>query len=156
MLDFIAKELNCFDNSCESGHFTGSCWLESFDGKAALLTHHKKYGEWFQLGGHADGNPDLLSVALREAREESGFSKIELVQAGIFDIGVHPNLPEDKGFPVHYHYDVRFYLRAAKDEPFIVSEESFSLKWIYKNEEDKIPNNYDVKRMFKKWKNMQP
>jgi len=40
-------------------------------GERVLLTHHKKLGKWLQLGGHSDGNSNMLDVALKEAKEES-------------------------------------------------------------------------------------
>jgi hypothetical protein len=150
MLDFISREPQCFERGCQDGHFTGSCWLEDFRGSAALLTHHKKFNEWLQLGGHADGDNDLLQVALKEAQEESGLP-VEPVLNKIFDIGVH-FIPPHEDTTQHYHYDVRFYLRATEDKPFTVSEESHDLKWIER--EEQLPNNYCVQRMFRKWKNM--
>jgi 8-oxo-dGTP pyrophosphatase MutT (NUDIX family) len=148
MLDFISREPDCFERSCQEGHFTGSCWLENFKGNAALLTHHKKFNDWLQLGGHADGDNDLLRVAQKEAREESGLS-VEPVLDKIFDIGVHGSSPEEG---TTRHYDVRFYLRAIENKPFVVSEESYNLKWV--KQENELPNNIDVKRMFKKWEKL--
>jgi 8-oxo-dGTP pyrophosphatase MutT (NUDIX family) len=149
MLDFISREPDCFERSCQEGHFTGSCWLENFDGSTALLTHHKKFNDWLQLGGHADGDSDLLRVSLKEAQEESGLPVVPVFNK-IFDIGVHfIQLHEDT--TQHCHYDVRFYLRATEDKPFVVSEESHDLKWV--EQEDQLPDNYDVRRMFRKWRN---
>src|SRR3546814_13926519 len=53
-----------------SGHLTASAWLVDARGGHVLLTHHRKLGMWLQLGGHADGDTDLVAVALREARSE--------------------------------------------------------------------------------------
>ncbi|MDR1907870.1 MAG: NUDIX hydrolase [Holosporales bacterium] len=150
MLDFLAREPDCFDRNCVEGHFTASCWLENYAGDAILLTHHRKFGKWIQLGGHADGDSDLLRVSLKEAYEESGLSNIEPVRADIFDIGVH-FIPPHEDITQHYHYDVRFYLKAMKDEPFTVSEESHDLKWVFLHEKEKLPDNHGVQRMFAKW-----
>ncbi|MDR1234092.1 MAG: NUDIX hydrolase [Holosporales bacterium] len=150
MLDFLSRESNCFERSCQEGHFTGSCWLENFQENAALLTHHKKFKSWLQLGGHADGDSDLLRVAQKEALEESGLS-VEPVINKIFDISVH-FIPSYEDVGQHYHYDVRFYLRATEDKPFVVSEESYDLKWV--NREDQLPDNPEVKRMFQKWRKL--
>jgi len=53
----------------QSGHITASAWVVDRAGTMALLTHHRKLGRWLQLGGHADGDPDVRRVALREAME---------------------------------------------------------------------------------------
>src|ERR1044071_8835169 len=63
----------------------------------------KKLGKWLQLGGHADGNPDVLAVALREAQEESGFKKIHALSDEIFDVDVH-SIPKHGAEPAHFHY----------------------------------------------------
>ncbi|MDR2402381.1 MAG: hypothetical protein LBD32_02895 [Cytophagales bacterium] len=70
MLDFLNEFENCFARELAIGHFTGSCWLENYNGTKFLLTLHKKIGLWLQLGGHADEECDLAKVALKEAHEE--------------------------------------------------------------------------------------
>lgn len=113
-------------------HFTGSAWLVSGDGARVLLTHHRKLGRWLQLGGHADGDRNLARVALREAGEESGLSGLTLSAAvdgvAIFDLDRHW-IPERGTVPGHWHYDVRYVVRASAGEVFAVSEESLALAW---------------------------
>ncbi len=60
MLDLLNQHADCFERSCLPGHFTASCWLLSYDGNSALLTHHVKLQKWLQLGGHCDGDSNLL------------------------------------------------------------------------------------------------
>ena len=110
-----------------AGHFTASAWLVARDGRRVLLTHHRKLGMWLQLGGHADGERDFARVALTEAQEESGLPGLS-VEAGIFDLDRHW-IPEHKGVPAHWHYDVRFVVHCGDDEDFVVSEESHDLAW---------------------------
>src|SRR5512134_1717771 len=71
---FVRANPDCFERSNPEGHVTGSAWIVSADRRSFLLTHHRKLGRWLQLGGHADGDPDPLRVALREAQEESGMT----------------------------------------------------------------------------------
>jgi len=111
-----------------SGHFTGSAWLVSADGRRVLLTHHRKLGRWLQLGGHADGDRDLAAVALREAEEESGLTGLRLPTAAIFDLDCHW-IPERGDVPGHWHHDVRYVVQAGANEDFVVSEESLELAW---------------------------
>lgn len=110
-----------------AGHFTASAWLVSRDRQRVLLTHHRKLDRWLQLGGHADGEQDLLHVALLEAEEESGLTGLQ-VQPGIFDLDRHW-IPAHKCVPAHWHYDVRYVVRADQDEAFVVSDESHDLAW---------------------------
>jgi len=87
---FVEKYPRCFERNLAIGHITGSAWIVSPDRLHVLMTHHKKLNRWLQLGGHADGNPDVFTVALREAQEESGLKRIKPLAQQIFDIDVHP------------------------------------------------------------------
>ncbi|HET8899880.1 MAG TPA: NUDIX hydrolase [Rhodanobacteraceae bacterium] len=125
--DFLRRHPDAFLRSCHSGHFTGSAWVVSADGQRSLLTHHKKLGRWLQPGGHADGDTNLARVALREAEEETGLSGLRVAPA-IFDLDRH-RIPARGVEPEHWHYDVRYVVRAGVDENFVVSDESNALAW---------------------------
>ena len=125
--DFLVSCSDVFERSHAIGHFTGSAWLVSADESRVLLTHHRKLDRWLQLGGHADGDADLASVALREAGEESGLGGLR-VERDIFDLDRH-RIPARGSDPEHWHYDVRFVVRANGSEDFVVSDESHALSW---------------------------
>jgi 8-oxo-dGTP pyrophosphatase MutT (NUDIX family) len=127
-IEFAESGDDVFLRSRLDGHFTASCWLLSADGQRVLLTHHRKLGRWLQLGGHADGDPDLVAVALREAEEESGLCDL-LIEPVIFDLDAH-RIPARGAEPEHTHWDVRFVLRCVGSEDFQVSEESLALAWV--------------------------
>ncbi len=128
LLDAPAEPMDlAFARARLEGHFTGSAWVVSADGNRVLLTLHRKLDRWLQLGGHADGDSDLARVALREAKEESGMTDLE-VECEIFDLDRHW-IPERADVPGHWHYDVRFVVHARGGEDFIVSEESHALAW---------------------------
>jgi 8-oxo-dGTP pyrophosphatase MutT (NUDIX family) len=110
-----------------AGHFTGSAWVVSADGRRTLLLHHRKLDRWLQPGGHADGDIDLARVALREAEEETGLRDL-VVEPAVFDLDRHA-IPARGAEPEHWHYDVRFVVRAMGSEVFVVSEESNALAW---------------------------
>ena len=132
------------------GHFTASAWLVSADGRRVLLTHHRKLDRWLQLGGHADGDRDLPRVALKEAEEESGLRGLQLEPA-LFDLDRHW-IPEHKGVPPHWHYDLRYIVRAGSDEGFVVSDESHALAWrdVRQLAEERDLDD-SVRRMARKW-----
>jgi 8-oxo-dGTP pyrophosphatase MutT (NUDIX family) len=91
ILAFVRAEPECLERRCAPGHLTGSAWIVSPCRRRVLLTHHHKLDRWLQLGGHADGDGDLLAVARREAEEESGLAGLrvvsphQLVRAGQLD-----------------------------------------------------------------------
>ncbi len=134
MLRFLRSTPDCFERSNKEGHFTGSAWLVNPAGDKALLTLHRKLKRWMQTGGHADGDTNLLGVALREATEESGIGGICPVSEEIFDIDIHeiPGRPAAKE-TAHLHYDVRYLLRAPH-EHFCISDESDDLAWWNRHE----------------------
>jgi 8-oxo-dGTP pyrophosphatase MutT (NUDIX family) len=156
MISFINEHENCFGRSLEIGHITASAWLLNKDHSKALLMHHTKLNQWFQLGGHCEGNPNVLSVALKEAQEESGILNIFPVNPDsapdIFDIDIHL-IPENRKEKAHYHYDVRFLLKVESNEEVIQNSESKELRWISKDLNAIPTQNQSVIRMFNKWLN---
>lgn len=150
MLRFAHDYADCFERSCRPGHFTASAWLLSADGERALLMHHAKLDRWFQLGGHADGDPDLLAVAIKEAQEESGIETVEPISTQIFDIDIHA-IPANAKDPTHFHYDLRFLLRAKGDDTVALNSESKELRWISKDPTELPTQARSVVRLFEKW-----
>jgi isopentenyldiphosphate isomerase len=49
------------------------------------------------------------------------------------DIDIHP-IPEHKGVPAHFHYDIRYVFKADENEPLNISSESNDLKWVSLNQ----------------------
>ena len=148
--EFVKSEPRCFERSLEKGHITGSAWVVNADGDEVLLTHHRKLDRWLQLGGHADGESDILTVAMKEAEEESGLAEFSPVGEGIFDIDIHL-IPERKGEPAHLHYDVRYVLRANGETDYIVSDESHDLRWVKPDEVKTLTTESSMMRMVAKW-----
>ncbi len=146
---FVQSDPKCFFRELLVGHVTGSAWIIDEAGTHALLTHHRKLGIWVQLGGHADGDPDIAAVAMREAEEESGLSDLRLVSPEIFDIDIHA-IPARGDEPEHFHYDCRFLIQATASHEFIVSEESHDLKWIALNKMGDYTTEDSVLRMVNK------
>lgn len=126
---FVKAHADCLLRSQLAGHLTGSAWIVDAARRRTLLTHHRKLDKWLQLGGHADGDPDLLAVALREAREESGLTRLRVVDAAIFDLDRHW-IPEHRDVPAHWHFDLRFMIEADPEETLVVTSESKDLAWV--------------------------
>jgi 8-oxo-dGTP pyrophosphatase MutT (NUDIX family) len=153
MLGFVKTNPNCFDRELLQGHITASAWLLNKDQTKALLLHHAKLNVWCQLGGHCDGDSNVLQVAIKEAQEESGINGIEPLSTDIFDIDIHA-IPEYNNIPAHYHYDVRFLLQVQSDEKVIGNNESKDIRWFALDSQ--LPTNAEsIHRMFRKWQAFQ-
>ena len=148
--DFVATRADAAERSLRFGHLTGSAWLVDGGGTRVLLTHHRKLDRWLQLGGHADGDVDLARVTLREAEEESGLSGL-VAEAEIFDLDRH-EIPARGSEAAHWHYDVRYVVRATAGEAFVVSDESHALAWcdIAALAADETADE-SLRRMARKW-----
>jgi len=150
-VEFVSTRPDCFERTLLEGHVTGSAWIVDEAGERVLLTHHRKLNAWLQLGGHADGDPDVMAVAIKEAREESGLTDFEPLGEGIFDVDIHL-IPERKGVPEHFHYDVRYVLRATGNTDYVVSEESHDLRWVPLDEVASLTRDESMHRMVRKWR----
>lgn len=146
---FVSEHEDCFERSLGDGHVTGSAWVADLDRECVLLTHHVKLNKWLQLGGHADGEPDVLDVALREAREESGLENIRPVSDKIFDVDVH-EIPARGSEPAHYHYDVRFLFEIDRRQPLRITQESKAIEWVKIIEVQNLTCEESVLRMVAK------
>lgn len=153
IISFIENNVDCFERSLQIGHITASCWLLSKDKQSALLMHHAKLNQWFQLGGHCDGDSDVMAVAIKEAQEESGICEIIALSNDIFDIDVHL-IPENSREKAHYHYDIRFLLKVAGDQAIMQNNESKELRWFKKRRDELPTESPSVLRMFDKWMNL--
>src|SRR5882672_1965365 len=86
-LELLNQE-NSFQRTHLPGHITGSAWVVNPEKTKTLLVHHAKLNKWVQPGGHADGDENILNVALREAEEETGLKDMKPAE-GIFDLDIH-------------------------------------------------------------------
>ncbi len=150
MLTFVNKYPRCFHRDLEIGHMTASTWLLNAKRDKALLMHHRKLDLWLQLGGHCDGDEDLLAVAVKEAQEESGIWAIKPLSDKIFDIDIH-DIPANSKEPAHKHYDVRFLLGLTEELPFVQNSESLALAWVTADSNSLPKIDRSVQRLHQKW-----
>lgn len=130
-LSYIEQREDCFYRELWPAHVTGSAWVVNPDRSRVLMMHHKKLNQWFQPGGHADGDADIVRVALKETEEETGISAedIKLVDGSIFDVDIHSIAPYGND-PEHEHIDVRFLLEVDDSIAVPGNDESHEVLWI--------------------------
>ena len=143
-LELLQHE-NSFQRTHLPGHITGSAWIVNPEHTKTLLVHHAKLNKWVQPGGHADGDENILQVALREAEEETGLKQLK-PSTIIYDIDIHV-IPERKDFPEHFHYDIRFLVKGTEQESITVSDESHDVKWIPLSSLENFTTERSVLRM---------
>jgi len=152
LIEFVETNPDCFERTLRVGHITGSAWVVNQSGTHVLLTHHKKLDMWLQLGGHADGNHDIVDAARQEAVEESGIEEFDLYSPEIFDIDIHL-IPERKTEPAHHHHDIRFVFQCLENEDYVVSDESHDLEWVEIQALENFTSEESMLRMADKWSN---
>ncbi len=132
ILDCLKNRPNIFSRSDLWGHMTASAWIVDRHRSHVLMVYHNIYDSWSWTGGHADGQTDLLSVALREANEETGVHA-RPVKEDIFSLEVltvDGHMRRGVYVPSHLHLNVTYLLEADMEEQIRVkADENRSVAW---------------------------
>ena len=138
MLAAMDAHKDIFLRSCAFFHMTASAWIVNARRDRALMAWHNLYRAWSWTGGHADGETDLLSVALREAREETGLVHVAPVFPEIFSLEtlwVEGHEKRGKYVPCHLHLNVTYLLEAdAGDALRAKPDENSGVRWFMLDE----------------------
>ena len=133
ILGFLAANEDAFVRTCPNAHMTASAWVVNRDRSKVLMVYHKIYDSWSWTGGHADGEEDLLSVAVREVKEETGVKTVTPVSDDIYSLEVLTvDGHEKRGRYVssHLHMNVTYLLEADETEELRVCEdENRGVSW---------------------------
>lgn len=119
ILSALKTQPDIFERSNLIAHMTASAWVVNKDRSKILLAYHNIYDSWAWLGGHADGEKDLLKVAMKEVSEESGIKNIRPVSEDILSVEtLTVDGHEKKGIyvPSHLHLNVTFLIEADDTE----------------------------------------
>ncbi len=127
MRSLLAQRPAPLDRRERPGHFTASALVVAAELDRVLLLHHAKLKIWVQPGGHADGNANLLAVALSEATEETGIDGLRIWPRAI-DLDIHEVDPPKED--AHLHYDVRFLVLAPRSPMLNANHESTAQRWV--------------------------
>lgn len=153
-MSLLSNFSNCFHRALLSGHITASAWIINESGTSALLLHHKKLDRWLQPGGHADGDENVMAVAMKEAKEETRLKSLKQFNDSIFDLDIHV-IPQHKGINAHFHYDIRFLFITDEDEYYAKNHESNEIGWFQMDDiGDLVGNGQSILRMILKTKSI--
>ena len=115
ILGWIRNNENAFSRENTVAHITASAWVVNKDRSKVLMVYHNIYNSWSWLGGHADGETDLLSVAIREVKEEAGISNVRPVSEEIFSLEsltVDGHVKKGNYVSSHLHLNITYLLEA--------------------------------------------
>ena len=140
--EVILKYMDTFTDTLtrknEFAHFTASVWIVNQEHTKVLMAYHNIYQSWSWIGGHADGDPDLLHVALKETGEETGLQQVKPVSEEIYSLeilGVDGHVKKGKHVATHVHLNVTYLIEADEQElTQIKPDENSAIEWMTLNE----------------------
>ena len=131
--EWIRNNENAFSRENPIAHLTASAWVVNQDRSKVLMVYHNIYNSWSWLGGHADGETDLLSVAIREVKEEAGISNVHPVSEEIFSLEsltVDGHVKKDRYVSSHLHLNITYLLEAdSREAVSIKADENSGVAW---------------------------
>lgn len=138
----------------EYAHITSSSMIFNENRDKVLMVYHNIYQSWSWTGGHADGDGDLFSVALREAEEETGASGLNPLSEDMISIDILPvwgHMKHGKYISTHEHLNVTYALTAAENQPLCIkSDENSAVQWILIDKLTKMVSEPDMIPVYEK------
>ena len=154
IVDFIKKNDNSLTRDNKVAHVSSSGFILNKRMDKALMVYHKIYRSWSWTGGHADGESDLLKVALEEAREETGIENVKPLTEKIVTLDVLPvpsHFKHGKFVSAHLHLSIAYVLIADDTDRLVVKEdENSGVKWMKVKDIEKEVNELDMKLVYNK------
>ena len=138
----------------EIAHITSSGFVVNKTKDKVLMIHHNIYNSWSWTGGHADGEDDLLAVAIKEIKEETGVKNVHPVTSNIFPLDILPvlgHIKRGKYVSAHLHLSVAYLIEADENELLIVkADENSDVKWIPIEEVNAYTNEPHMQKVYQK------
>lgn len=133
ILECLKSQKDIFTRENRIAHMTASAWVVNETRTRVLMIYHNIYDSWSWLGGHADGEENLLDVALREVREESGTEKVRPLSDDIFSLEVltvDGHVKRGQYVSSHLHLNITYLLEASEEESLkIKPDENSGVAW---------------------------
>ena len=134
ILECLENNEKVFTRDSVTAHMTVSAWVVNKSRDKVLMAYHNIYDSWAWLGGHADGETDLLKVAVKEAMEESGVKNVTPVTEDIYSVEVltvDGHIKRGEYVSSHLHLNVTYLLEADEDEVLTVKpDENSGIAWL--------------------------
>ena len=138
----MLRYMDIFDDTLhrtnETAHFTASAWVVNKARNKLLMVYHNIYNSWSWTGGHADGEADMLSVALREVQEETGLENVQAVTEDVFSmeiLTVNAHFKKGKYVVPHLHLNLTYLIEADEAQLLkIKPDENSGVRWFAPDE----------------------
>ena len=158
MLKYIDTFEDVLTRNNEFGHFTASAWTLNQERTKVLMVYHNIYQSWAWTGGHADGESNLLEVAIRELKEETGVKNVKVLNDNIFSleiICVNGHVKRGKYISSHQHLNLTYLLEVDEKEILKIKEdENSGVKWINLEDVEKASNEkWMIENVYQKLNN---
>lgn len=155
LLSLLSHEKDLFTRDNTTAHITVSGWVVSPDRERVLMVFHNIYNSWSWMGGHADGETDLLRVARREVTEESGITRLKLLTPDIFSLEiltVDGHIKRGQYVCSHLHLNLTYLFEADPAELLRVKpDENSGVAWISISElSKKVSEPWMLERIYTK------
>lgn len=120
-------------------HMTASSMIFNRERDKVLMVYHNIYRSWSWTGGHADGEEEMLSVAKREAMEETGVKNLRVLYedapegplAAVDVLPVWGHVKRGQYVSSHQHLNHSYLFEAAEEEVLhIKADENSGVGWI--------------------------
>lgn len=132
MLWFLGSNPDAFERSNSMAHMTASAWVLSPDRTKVVMCYHNIYNSWSWTGGHADGDRNLLAVAMREVQEETGLVTHPVMESfySLENLTVDGHVKNGSYVSGHIHLNVTYLLQAEGDALRIKDDENSAVRWM--------------------------
>jgi 8-oxo-dGTP pyrophosphatase MutT (NUDIX family) len=154
MLGFLKSQDNILTRENEIAHFTASAWVLNKGRSKVLMIYHNIYDSWAWTGGHADGEENLLTVAIREVKEETGIKKVWPIQREIFSLEtltVEGHMKNGKYVASHLHINCTYLLEACDEEALLIKpDENQGVRWMDIEECAKVSTEPSMQKIYQK------
>lgn len=134
ILHYIEKFNDLLFRENPIAHITSSAFVVNKSRTKTLMIHHNIYNSWSFTGGHADGDADLMKVALKELKEETNIKEAKFISDDIISLDILPvmgHTKKGKYISPHIHISITYLLEADESDLISIKEdENNNVGWL--------------------------
>jgi len=115
-------------------HLTSSAFIINKDHTKVLCIYHNIYKSWSWIGGHADGDDNMLYVAQKETKEETSLERFSIIKETPISVEILPvksHIRKGIYVPAHQHLNITYLFEADEhDAIHILEDENSNIGWL--------------------------